>query len=193
MSLYGPELRCHSIAMTLPILYADRAAAGRALAARLTHLHRSADVVVLGMPRGGVPVAAEVARSLGAPLDVLVARKLGVPGLEEAALGAIAEGSEAVITDATADYLGVPSSIIRRVADRERAEVRRRVTRYRAGHDLTGVRGRQVILVDDGIASGATLRAAARSLVRWGRARSRWRSPWPIRRAATPCAARWTK
>ena len=116
------------------------------------------------MPRGGVLVAREVARALGAPLHVFVARKLGVPGLEEVAIGAIAEGSSAIVLDGSAEYLGVPSTLVDRIAQRERREVARRAHLYRAGRALPDLRGRTVVLVDDGLASGATLRAAVRAL-----------------------------
>lgn len=141
-------------------MFRDRADAGRALAGALGVLVRRPDVVVLGLARGGVPVARGVAAALGAPFDVLVARKLGVPGIEEVALGAIAEGSRQVARDPVAWYLGLPRRVVRRVAARERLEVERRVFLYRAGQSIPHLRSRTIVLVDDGLATGATLRAA---------------------------------
>jgi putative phosphoribosyl transferase len=144
-------------------LFLDRRDAGRRLAAALAHL-RGRDALVLALPRGGVPVGHEVAAALGAPLDVVVARKLGVPGVEEVALGAIAEGSDRAVDDAVGWYIGVPPRVVARVAARERAELERRVRLYRGGRPLPDLRGRTVVLVDDGLATGATLRAAAHAL-----------------------------
>ena len=142
-------------------LYADRAAAGRAVAAALGGRPLGHDVLVLGLPRGGAVVAGEVAAALGAPLDVVIARKLGVPGLPEVALGAIVEGRHRIIEDAVRWYLGVPRRVVARVVERERRELERRVRLYRGSASPPTLRGRTVILVDDGLASGATLRAAA--------------------------------
>jgi putative phosphoribosyl transferase len=142
-------------------LYSDRAAAGEAVASALRELVGQRDAVVLGLPRGGVPVARVVADALGAPLDVVVARKLGVPGMEEVALGAIAEGQRDIVEDSVRWYLGVPPRVVARIVERERREIERRARLYRQGAGLPDVRGRTVILVDDGLASGATLRAAA--------------------------------
>ena len=152
-------------ALSAPPLYRDRLDAGRAIARELESLRGRHDVVVLGMPRGGVAGAREVADALRAPLDVVVARKLGGPGLREVAMGAIAEGSRSIVEDSVRWYLGVPRHIVSRVAARERVELERRVKLYRGGA-LRDVRGRTVLLVDDGIASGATLRAAAAALRR---------------------------
>jgi putative phosphoribosyl transferase len=150
-------------------LYADRAAGGRAVATALRStagLCRQDDVVVLGLPRGGIPVARAVADALGAPLDAIVARKLGVPGLTEVAFGAIAEGRREIVEDSVRWYLGIPRRVVAPVLEREQRELDRRVRLYRAGAALPPLRGRTVVLVDDGLASGATLRAAALALRR---------------------------
>jgi predicted phosphoribosyltransferase/dienelactone hydrolase len=145
-------------------LYANRAAAGKAVATALAALggvtHRR-DVVVLGLPRGGIPVARAVADALGAPLDAIVARKLGVPGLREVAFGAIAEGRREIVEDSVRWYLGLPRRVVAPIVVRERRELDRRVRLYRTRAPLPALRDRTVILVDDGLASGATLRAAA--------------------------------
>src|SRR4051812_36101131 len=143
--------------------FADRAAAGDALALLLGDLATERDVVVLGIARGGVVVAQRIAETLNLPMDAIIARKIGVPGVEEVALGAIAEGSEEIVGDA-AWYLGVPDNIVARLTARERVEVERRVRLYRGARRLPRLRGRIVLLVDDGIATGATLRAATRAV-----------------------------
>ena len=119
---------------------------------------------MLGLARGGVVVAREVADALRAPIGVIVARKIGVPGIEEVALGAVADGGHRVIADTVAWYLGVPSRIVDLLAERERAELERSVATYRLGLPSLDVRGRTVIIVDDGLATGATMRAAIRSV-----------------------------
>jgi putative phosphoribosyl transferase len=144
--------------------FRDRADAGVALARTVAPVLARRDVVVLGLARGGVAVARPVADALGAPLDVIVARKLGVPGVEEVAIGAVAEGSARVFGDDVAWLLGAPPEVVARIAERERREVARRVRAYRDGRPLPEVRGRTVVLVDDGLATGATLRAAAHAL-----------------------------
>jgi putative phosphoribosyl transferase len=141
------------------VLFADRADAGRRLARRLTHL-QGVHVVVLGLPRGGVPVAAEVARELSAPLDVIVVRKLGVPYQPELALGAVGEGDVVVVNDDVVSLSGVRQDDLHRLEQRERAEVERRARLFRAGRIRADLRGRTVVVVDDGIATGATARAA---------------------------------
>lgn len=143
--------------------YRNRAGAGRALAARLGHLRGQPGLLVLGLPRGGVPVAAEVAETLGAPLDVLVARKLGVPGQPELAMGAVAAGVR-VVHHAVVDALAIPHGVIDAVAAREGAEVARREESYRAGRPPLDVAGRTVVVVDDGLATGSTMRAAVAAL-----------------------------
>ena len=141
--------------------FCDRAHAGQALARTLRRVDLGGDVTVIGLACGGVPVAREVADALGVPLGVMVSRKIGVPGIEEVALGAVAEGSDRVVADDMAWYIGVPSRLVDRLAAQERVEVERRAQVYRAGRPLPDVKNRTVILVDDGLATGATLRAAA--------------------------------
>lgn len=142
----------------------DRTDAGRQLAARLGKYAGRPDVVVLALPRGGVPVAFEVASALGAPLDVLVVRKLGVPGQEELAMGAIASGGTRAMNDDVLRTLVIDAATIERVTARARAELERREHAYRGDREPAAVEGRTVILVDDGIATGATVRAAVRAL-----------------------------
>ncbi len=139
--------------------FADRAEAGRRLAAMLGHLSGE-DVVVLGLPRGGVPVAVEVARALGAPLDVILVRKLGVPVQPELALGAIGEGGVRIINPEVVEVTGVTDTEIAVVEARERAELERRARRFREGRPPEPLAGRIAVIVDDGIATGATARAA---------------------------------
>ena len=153
--------------MTVALPFADRAAAGEALAAELQR-YRGDDVLVLGLPRGGVVVAAAVARRLGAELDVLVARKLGSPVSPELAIGAVtADGARYLNRDVIAE-LGVPERWIAAVTATERAEAERRERLFRPGRAPVRVARRTVILVDDGLATGATMRAAARAVRRAG-------------------------
>jgi predicted phosphoribosyltransferase len=150
--------------------FADRTSAGRELAAAFArHLGRE-DVVVLGLPRGGIPVAYEVARSLGAPLDALVVRKLRAPGHEELAIGAIASGGVRVLNDQVVSGLGLGPAVVEAVAERELAELQRQERLY-DGRDPLPVEGRNAVAVDDGLATGATMRAAVMALRR-RRARS---------------------
>jgi predicted phosphoribosyltransferase len=144
--------------------FRDRAEAGRALAERLQAYAGRDDVTVLGLPRGGVPVAAEVAKALGAPLDVFLVRKLGVPGHEELAFGAIALGGSRVLNRDVVATLGIDAETIEEVVARERAELERRAEAYRGTSEPPDVRGRAVMLVDDGLATGATMRAAVESV-----------------------------
>ena len=148
--------------------FADRRTAGRLLASRLRQdpalTTGSRPPVVLALPRGGVPVAREVADLLGAPLDVLVTRKIGYPGQPELGVGAIAEGGEPVYDELLLRRLGLTRAALARVVDRERAELLRRVAAYRGGRPPPDVAGRQVVLADDGLATGVTARAALRSL-----------------------------
>lgn len=142
----------------------DRVEGGKALAAKLLRYAHRPDVIVLGLPRGGMPVALEVARALEAPLDVLIVRKLGVPGEEELALGAIATGGGRVINQSVVQSLGISRRVIDAVTQREQEELKRREHAYRDARPLPTLRDRVVILVDDGIATGATMRAAVSSV-----------------------------
>jgi predicted phosphoribosyltransferase len=141
------------------IMFADRADAGEQLAERLLHL-RDEDVIVLGLPRGGVPVAFEVARALGAPLDVIVVRKLGVPRQPELGMGAIGEDGARIINRDVLSAAGATEGDLAAVEQRERVELERRARRYRGDHPRIPLTGRTVIVVDDGIATGSTARAA---------------------------------
>ena len=148
-----------------PGLFRDRREAGRLLAEKLAAYANRPDVLVLALPRGGVvPVGYEVARALSAPLDVFVVRKLGVPGYEELAMGAVATGGVRVLNDQLVERLGIPESLIDAVAARERQELARRERLYRGNRPPPDVRGRTVILVDDGLATGATMYAAIEAL-----------------------------
>jgi predicted phosphoribosyltransferase len=153
------------------MIFHDRRDAGRQLAARLTDYAGRSDVLVLALPRGGVPVAFEVAQALGAPLDVFLVRKLGVPGREELAMGAIASGGVRVLNDDVVRVLDIPDEVIDAVAAEEQQELERREREYRDGRPAPDVRGRAVILVDDGLATGSTMRAAVAALRRRGPAR----------------------
>lgn len=141
------------------MIFADRVDAGRKLAARLEHLS-AADAVVLGLPRGGIPVAYEVAQALDKPLDAIIVRKLGAPFNAEYAIGAIGEGRVRVLDTAAIRALGVTESELAAIERREQAEVRERAIRFREGHDPLPLAGRVAIIVDDGVATGATVRAA---------------------------------
>src|SRR3979411_748170 len=147
-----------------PGLFRDRREAGRLLAEKLAAYANRPDVLVLACPRAGVAVAVGGARALGAPLDVLVVRKLGVPGYEELAMGAVATGGVRVLNDQIVDRLGIPDHLIDAVAAREQQELSRRELLYRGGRPPPNIRGRTVILVDDGLATGATMHAAIQAL-----------------------------
>jgi putative phosphoribosyl transferase len=134
------------------------------LATRLGHLAGEAGVIVLALPRGGVPVAFEVARALDAALDVLLVRKLGVPQQPELAMGAIAAGGVRVLHQAVVDALGITPEVVDAVAAREGAELARREDAYRSGRPPLDVAGRTVVVVDDGLATGSTMRAAVAAL-----------------------------
>jgi predicted phosphoribosyltransferase len=134
------------------------------LAAKLAHHRDQPDVLVLALPRGGVPVAYEVARALRVPLDVFLVRKLGVPGHEELAMGAVATGSVRVLNQEVVDGLHIPEDVIEAVAARELEELKRRERLYRDGRPAPDVQGRIVILIDDGLATGTTMRAALQAL-----------------------------
>jgi len=144
--------------------FRDRHDAGRRLAETLREYAKAPDVLVLALPRGGVPVAYEVARALGAPLDVFLARKLGLPGHEELAMGAVASGGVQVLNDEIVHGLNIPDHVIEAVAARERQELSRREQLYRHGEPAPDLSGRVVILVDDGLATGASMRAAVLAL-----------------------------
>jgi len=144
--------------------FRDRSDAGRQLAAKLAPYADRPDVLVLALPRGGVPVGYEVARELGAPLDVFLVRKLGVPGHEELAMGAVATGGVRVLNDQVVRALGIPDYVIDAVAEWEERELARRERLYRGDRPPPDVRGKTVILVDDGLATGATMNAAIQAL-----------------------------
>src|SRR5258707_8863103 len=149
-------------------VFRDRYEAGRALTTELLAYANRTDVVVLGLPRGGVPVAFEVARTLRAPLDVYVVRKLGVPGNEELAMGAVASGGVVVVNSEVVDALGISEDVIVAAARVEMAEIMRRERLYRNGRPAPELTGRTVILVDDGVATGSTMVAAAAAFRRRG-------------------------
>src|SRR4051812_19867388 len=144
--------------------FTTRREAGEKLASLLTSYANQKDVLVLALPRGGVPVAYEVARALGAPLDVFIVRKLGVPGHEELAMGAIASGGVRVLNDDVLRHIPVPKPAIEAVAKREQAGLVRREAGYRGSKPPLDVRGKTVVVVDDGLATGSTMRAAVRAL-----------------------------
>jgi erythromycin esterase-like protein/adenine/guanine phosphoribosyltransferase-like PRPP-binding protein len=146
------------------MLFRDRADAGRQLAGRLTQYSGRSDVIVLALPRGGVPVGAEVARRLAVPFDVFLVRKLGVPGQPEVAMGAIAEGGIEVLHKQLIHDIGLTERAVHEVASRERLELERRDAQYRGGRRPPSVRDRVVIVVDDGLATGATMEAAILAL-----------------------------
>jgi putative phosphoribosyl transferase len=153
------------------VAFLDRREAGRILASRLRQYAGRPDVLVLALPRGGVPVAFEVAQALGAPLDVFLVRKLGVPGYEEVAMGAIASGGVRVLNEDLIRQAGIPPSAVEAVTAREEEELRRRETAYRGSRPRVPIAGRTVILVDDGLATGASMKAAVAALRREGPAR----------------------
>lgn len=146
------------------VIFANRAEAGKMLARRLRAYAGRKDLLVLGIPRGGVPVAAEIADELGAPLDVFVARKLGVPGQEELAFGAIASGGVRTLNDEIVAMLRISTTAIAEVTAREERELERREKLYRGNRPPLNVQGRSVILVDDGIATGSSMEAAITAL-----------------------------
>jgi putative phosphoribosyl transferase len=144
--------------------FRDRTEAGRRLAEKLTTYANRVGVIVLALPRGGVPVGYEVAHALGLPLDVLIVRKLGMPGHEELAMGAIASGDVRVLNDEVVWRVPNPDAAIRMATNRERYELERRELEYRDGRPAPELRGRTVILVDDGLATGSSMRAAVAAL-----------------------------
>ncbi len=151
--------------------FPNRTEAGRLLAEKLVKYAGRDDVIVLGLPRGGVPVAFEVAQRLGAPLDVFIVRKLGVPGFEELAAGAIASGGVRVLNEDVTRAIPHADEMIEAVTVRETAELERREQIYREGRPSPELRDRVVILVDDGLATGATMRAAVKALRQQGAAK----------------------
>jgi len=154
-----------------PPQFLDRREAGVALARLLERYAHRPHVLILGLPRGGVPVAYEVARALGVPLDVFIVRKLGVPGREELAMGAIASGGVVILNRETIDAFRVRDADVQRIVDTERQEIERREHLYRDDRPRPRIAGRTIILVDDGLATGSTMRAAVEALKREGPAR----------------------
>jgi len=144
--------------------FRDRAEAGSLLARKLEHYKNAPDLLVLGLPRGGVPVACAVATAMNAPLDVLIVRKLGVPGYDELAMGAIASNGIQILNDSLIRHLDIPESVIQSVIEREREELNRREREYRGVRPPAEISGKTVIIVDDGLATGSTMRAAIAAL-----------------------------
>ncbi|SRR5579875_1964315 len=153
------------------MLFRDRREAGRVLAEKLASYANRSDVLVLALPRGGVPVAYEVAQALHVPLDVFLVRKLGLPGQEELAMGAIASGGTRVLNEEVVSKLNVPQEVIDTVAVEEQHELRRRERDYRDDRPFPNVHSRTILLVDDGLATGSTMRAAVAALRQQGPAR----------------------
>jgi len=145
-------------------VFRDRMEAGQLLAGELMRYANQSNVIVLGLPRGGVPVAFEVATALRAPLDVFVVRKLGTPGHRELAMGAIATGGVRVLNEEVVRGLGIPMAVIDKVTAEEKQELKRRELAYRSSGSEPEVRGKTVLLIDDGVATGSTMRAAIRAL-----------------------------
>lgn len=152
----------------MPEGFANRTEAGKLLATRLTRYGGRRDTLVMALPRGGVPVAFEIARALCAPIDVFLVRKLGLPGQEELAMGAIASGGVKVLNRDVVGYLNIPEMTINAVARKEQQELERRERLYRGDSPPAEVRGKTVILVDDGLATGSTMRAAIAALKNLG-------------------------
>lgn len=146
------------------MLFRDRLDAGRALGGALAHYKGHSDAIVLALPRGGVPVGFEVARALGVPLDVFLVRKLGFPGNEEFAMGAIASGGVRVLNDALLREIGMPPAGIERVIEQEERELRRRERAFRGDLPPVELAGKTAILVDDGLATGSSMRAAVKAV-----------------------------
>jgi predicted phosphoribosyltransferase len=144
--------------------FKNRSDAGKKLAAKLLVYADRPDVIVLGLPRGGIPVAFEVSQELGVPLDVFVVRKVGVPGQEELAMGAIASGNVTVMNESIVRSLGISRDVFSAIAKREGEELRRREKLYRRGSAPLDLKGRTVILIDDGLATGATMKAAVEAI-----------------------------
>jgi putative phosphoribosyl transferase len=145
-------------------LFHDRTEAGQVLADLLREYAGRKDVLILALPRGGVPVAFEVAQALDAPLDIFVVRKLGLPSNEELAMGALASGNIRVLNDEVVQSFGISERTIEAVAEKEQVELERRERLYRGDSDLPSIRGKTVLLVDDGVATGSTMRAAVAAI-----------------------------
>ena len=150
----------HPTAIGVPLRYRDRREAGQVLADRLRHLAGRQDLIVLALPRGGVPVAFEVATRIGAALDVFMVRKLGLPGHPEFAMGAIASGGIRTLDDDIVRYYRIPAAVVEQIAGAEQQELERRERAYRGARPPPALADRIVILVDDGLATGSTMRAA---------------------------------
>jgi putative phosphoribosyl transferase len=148
----------------MPLPYKDRSEAGHVLAEALKPYGGRPDLLVLALPRGGIPVAYEVARALAAPLDLMLVRKLGVPGHEELAMGAIATGGTRILNTEVIRALAITEADIERATEKEQAEIQRRELLYRGGRPLPEMAARCIILIDDGLATGATMRAAIAAL-----------------------------
>jgi putative phosphoribosyl transferase len=151
--------------------FANRRDAGRELASRLQHYRGVNGAIVLALPRGGVPVAFEIAQAIDAPLDIFVVRKLGMPGHPEYAIGAIATGGVRVLSDGVIRSYGIPPDVVDAIARQELVELERREQEYRQGRSLIDLRDRIVILVDDGLATGASMRAAVQAVRAYAPAR----------------------
>lgn len=156
--------------MTARLPLRNRKEAGRLLAAALLPWQGQSDVIVLALPRGGVPVAAEIARALGVPLDLMLVRKLGVPGNEELAMGAIASGGVQVLNEHVMEWLQLSGTAVAMAVQREQRELQRREQVYRGSRPLPHLQGQRVILVDDGLATGASMRAAIQAVRQQGAA-----------------------
>ena len=146
------------------MLFRDRHEAGKLLAQKLLDLKGNPNAIVLGIPRGGVVVAYEVAKTLGLPLDVFVARKIGAPGNPELAIGAVASDGTVVLDELSISLMGVPKQYIEKEAERQKEEIRKRIQAYRGGREGYSLQGKIVILVDDGVATGATIIASLRAI-----------------------------
>ncbi len=146
------------------MLFRDRHEAGKLLAQKLLDLKGNPNAIVLGIPRGGVVVAYEVAKTLGLPLDVFVARKIGAPGNPELAIGAVASDGTVVLDELSISLMGVPKQYIEKETERQKEEIRKRIQAYRGGREGYSLEGKIVILVDDGVATGATIIASLRAI-----------------------------
>jgi putative phosphoribosyl transferase len=154
--------------MTVTAQFQDRYEAGRFLASKLDHFNNDPSVLILALPRGGVPVAYEVALALNAPLDVFLVRKMGVPGYEELAMGAVASGGVRILNHEVIQRLGISERMIEAMAQEKLQELERRERIYRADREAIPIEGRRVILVDDGLATGASMRAAVQAVRKRG-------------------------